>query len=113
MGSYVNDQSSGGDALRSDVHRFDLQEHLAAGIKAEAARRDISRRGLAKRIGESPSWLRRRLNGEVHLDTNDLQRAAEALEIPLQDLMLDSILRGIGEASARTARPSSGRHRKR
>jgi lambda repressor-like predicted transcriptional regulator len=62
------------------------QLHATANVRAEAARRGVSIRELCHRIGMARStWTRRTVNpGSWRL--GELQRVADALEVPLDRL---------------------------
>lgn len=61
---------------------------LAAGnVRAEMGRRQVSRVEMAHRLGVSDMWVGRRLNGQVAITVDDLGRMAEALEVPVVDLL--------------------------
>lgn len=58
-----------------------LAKFVLAQLRAELARRDITRMELASRLNVSDAWMYRRLNGSVTLDLNDLELIAQALEM--------------------------------
>jgi transcriptional regulator with XRE-family HTH domain len=60
---------------------------VAATLRAELARVGVSGRALAKQLGVHPAWMQRRLSGGVALSVTDLCRVADALDIPVADLM--------------------------
>lgn len=66
-------------------HHF--REQVAAEVRSQLARRRVSGRALAAALGESPTWVSRRLNGQVPFDTDDLERVAEALDITPMELL--------------------------
>lgn len=64
-----------------------FRELVAAELRAHLARQRLSGRALAKRLGENQTWVSRRLAGHVPLDTDDLQRIAEALGLEPMELL--------------------------
>lgn len=67
--------------------RMRLTEQVAEEIRALLARRRLSGRELARRMGASASWVNFRLTGSVEIGLNDLERFADALEVDAHDLM--------------------------
>jgi transcriptional regulator with XRE-family HTH domain len=65
----------------------DLSRRVAEEIRAMMARRRISGRELARKLGVSQSWVSYRLTGIQPIDLNDLQRIAEALDVTVLDLL--------------------------
>lgn len=53
-----------------------LNETLAAEIRAELARRDITQSDFAKQVGWSPAYFSRRMNGEVPFDADEIDLIA-------------------------------------
>lgn len=70
-----------------------LQEHAIEEIRVAMTRRRISARQLAEQLGWSPSGLSRRLTGQIQITLSDLEQIAEALGVPIGDLMPGSITR--------------------
>jgi transcriptional regulator with XRE-family HTH domain len=64
-----------------------LTELVAEEIRALLARRRISGRELARRMGASYSWVNFRLTGAQPIDLNDLQRIADVLDVEVLDLL--------------------------
>ena len=64
-----------------------FREQVAAELRAHLARRRMSGRRLAKLLGESQTWVSRRLAGQVPLDTDDLEKIAEALDLTPMELL--------------------------
>lgn len=58
-----------------------FRELVAAEIRAHLARRRMSGRALSKILGVDQTWVSRRLNGVIPLDTNDIDRISQALGI--------------------------------
>ena len=71
-----------------------LRMLVAAEIRGVMGRKKITGRELARRLGENPQWAAQRINGVVPLNTNDLPRFAEALEMTT-DEMLDLVKHAI------------------
>lgn len=61
-----------------------LPEAVAAEIRAELARRRLSARRAAARLGWTQAYLSRRLNGDVPFDVKDIEALAGLLGVPPQ-----------------------------
>lgn len=59
----------------------------AANIRAECARRRITGRELARRLGENPMWLHRRLAGQQEISVDDVARIAAVLDLDPSSLL--------------------------
>ena len=57
---------------------------MAAEIRAELARRRLSARAAAARLGWTQAYLSRRLNGDVPFDVEDIEALADLLGVPPQ-----------------------------
>lgn len=57
-------------------------ETVAGLIRGEMWRQHVSGRELARRVGESPNWVWRRINGPTPIAVNELLRMAAALGRP-------------------------------
>lgn len=64
-----------------------LSELVAEEIRALMARRRMSGRQLAAKLGVSPSWVSYRLTGTQPIDVNDMHRMAGALDVGIHDLL--------------------------
>jgi len=62
-------------------------DRVAAEVRAEMGRQKLSQMGLAAALGASQAWLSRRLNGTVAFATDELERVAEVLGVPLGQLV--------------------------
>lgn len=51
------------------------------------ARRRVSGRELARRLGVSSPWVSNRLTGHLEIGLDELQRIADALEVDVADLL--------------------------
>jgi transcriptional regulator with XRE-family HTH domain len=62
-----------------------LTESVALKIREELSRQDISYRELGRRLGTSIAYVSRRLsdNPDVHFRTDELERVAEVLGVPV------------------------------
>lgn len=69
-------------------------EQVAATVRAELARHDRTQQDLAHALGLSQQSVSRRLSGHLALDTNELERIAEFLGIPVEAL-LPATVRGV------------------
>jgi len=72
----VND--SGSEAV-------DVRAHVAAEVRAELARRRISARQAARRLGWGVTATHRRVTGESPIDVQHLHEIAEMLDTPVGD----------------------------
>lgn len=64
-----------------------LSDTVAANVRAEMARRKISQRALADKIGISHASIYRRLRGELAFDVDELGAIADALGIDVRALL--------------------------
>lgn len=71
--------------------RQSLTERVALAIRVEMVRRGMKTSALAARIDESYLWLQRRLTGQTPFYLEDVQRIADALEIPLTSLVGEDV----------------------
>lgn len=60
-----------------------LDRHVSAQLRAEMARSDVSNTELARRLGVNEMWVSRRARGRVRISLADLERIADALEVPV------------------------------
>lgn len=65
----------------------DSAQRVADNIRAEVARRRISQTVLAEKVGIRQQALSRRLNGSTPFRIDELARIADALDIPLTELV--------------------------
>lgn len=68
--------------MRSDDTPSEIHEAVAAEVRAELARQQMSQSELARRLGVNQPWISRRLIGTVPLDVRELAQIAEILRIP-------------------------------
>lgn len=71
--------------------RQSLTERVALAIRVEMVRRGMRTSALAASIDESYLWLQRRLTGQTPFYLEDVQRIADALEIPLSALVVEDV----------------------
>ena len=64
-----------------------LAETIPGQLRAELARRQITKSELAERLNVSDMWVYRRLTGSVVLDLDDLDRITAALDIDPRRLL--------------------------
>jgi len=64
-----------------------LADSVAAEVRAQLARRQLTGTALAAAIGKSEMYVSRRLRGQVAFDLADIEQAAQFLGIPVVDLM--------------------------
>lgn len=63
-----------------------LNSHIAAEIRAELARANITQADFAARCGMTPSSFSRRMSGEIPWNTDELEIVAKNLEVELGQL---------------------------
>jgi transcriptional regulator with XRE-family HTH domain len=71
----------------SVIMRQSLTDRVALAIRVEMLRQDLSTTALAERMGEQYMWLHRRLKGITPFFLEDIPRIADALGVPLLDLI--------------------------
>lgn len=59
------------------------KSNIAAEVRAELARQNISRRDLARRMGVSTDYAARRIAGRTPISADDLRTIAYLLEVPI------------------------------
>lgn len=62
-------------------------EWTAGAVRAELARRKLSGRQMASRMGMPINTFRRRLNAEVSFGVSELVALADILSVPVVDLL--------------------------
>lgn len=67
-----------------------LGEHVAAQLRAEMARRRMSKAQLARMLDVDETWVGRRMLEKAAITMDDLQRIATALEVPLSYFLPES-----------------------
>jgi len=60
----------------------EASQRVAAEIRAEMARQQMTQTTLAKELGVVRQWLYRRLSGETPLTIDDVANIAQALGVP-------------------------------
>jgi len=68
----------------------ELSRAAAGNLRAHLARVELTERDAAARIGVDPHWLHRRLHGRGNISLDDVERIAEALNIPISDILATS-----------------------
>jgi len=64
-----------------------LTELVAAQIRSLLGYRDMKPSELARQLGENDQWMSVRLKGRVPINLNDMHRIANALGVPVGQLM--------------------------
>lgn len=64
-----------------------IGERLATELRAAAARRSLSGAALARRIGQPPLWVQRRLSGAVDCTLEDLVTLCDGLDAYVLDVV--------------------------
>lgn len=59
----------------------EANQNVAAAIRAEMARKNVSNRALAAKVGRSQMWVSRRTTGTAAVSVNDAHEIADALGI--------------------------------
>lgn len=59
-----------------------LNDNTIREVRAELGRRDISRKQFAVMLGTTDMWVYRRLQGNVGLTLDDVERMASVLSVP-------------------------------
>lgn len=65
-----------------------LSAGVLANIRAELARRSISQKELARRVGQSQKYVSRRLRGETALSLDELVAWADAIGVTVAELLV-------------------------
>lgn len=69
------------------MKQLTFNQIVAAEIRAEMGRQDISQAGLAAELGWAQSQLSRRLRGLVAFSTDEIERIALWLDVPIRQLV--------------------------
>lgn len=64
-----------------------LTERVAENVRVEMARRRMTQRTLADETGLTQSYISRRMACDVPFTTDDLERIARALRVPLAAIL--------------------------
>lgn len=73
--------------MRADNTPSAPHERVAAEVRAELARQQMSQSELAKRLGVAQQTVSRRMTGEVPFDIAELATIAELLGVPMSQLL--------------------------
>lgn len=65
------------------------QDLVATEIRVTMARRHWNQAELARRLGVSEQWVSTKLRGKSAMFVNDLERIAQALNVPMPELLPD------------------------
>jgi hypothetical protein len=65
----------------------EITADVAAEIRAQMGRQNITRAELARRLKVEDSWVGKRLNGRTEIGIGDLGRIAHALGLKIVDLL--------------------------
>lgn len=71
----------------TDQARTTSREEIAANVRAEMARRQVTQRQIADTIGKSQAAVSSRMTGESHFRIHELQQIAAFLEVPIGKLI--------------------------
>jgi transcriptional regulator with XRE-family HTH domain len=72
---------------RMATNREGLRARVAAEIRAEMARQNLSQMQVAAKLGQAQPWVSRRIKGSASLDLDDLEAFASALNVPTHKLL--------------------------
>jgi transcriptional regulator with XRE-family HTH domain len=87
-----------------------LSARLGMEIKLEMVRAGISGRRLAIRLGVSQTWVSTRTTGATPIDVNELENIADALGVPVAELLsraVSSKPRGVNLSFPRLTVPAA------
>jgi transcriptional regulator with XRE-family HTH domain len=70
--------------------RQSLTERVVLSIRMEMLRQDIATAELAERLNKEYLWLHRRLKGITPFLLEDVQRVADALNVPMTSLIQEA-----------------------
>ena len=73
--------------LHLTLMQSQLIDSVSAEIRDEMKRQSVSQRELARRVGWAQSQLWKRLRGLVPYRTDEIERIARALDVPVSQLM--------------------------
>jgi transcriptional regulator with XRE-family HTH domain len=62
-------------------------QRIAATVRAEAARRNITQAQIGERLGFSQTFVSRRLLGRVEFSISELEALADMFDMPLSELV--------------------------
>lgn len=68
--------------------RKNLTLRVAAEVRAEVGRQQLTHRGLAELLGLSQPQVTKRLNGVLPFDTAELDRVADVLGVPVDQFLV-------------------------
>ena len=80
-------------AAQDTSPEFSFRHQVAAEVRAQMARVQMSNRRLAAMLGLKPAYVDRRLNGTTAMDTDDIQMFASALGVNVDVLLRHAIYR--------------------
>lgn len=72
-----------------------LNDRVAAEVRAELGRQQLSVNELARRLGMSQPYLSRRMTGAVPLDLQDLEAIATELGVTVESLIAAPAVRAV------------------
>ena len=64
-----------------------LTQRVAAEIRAELGRQNLTGKRLAELLGVSHSWVSYRLTGQQTIDFDDIEQIAAALDVQVAQLL--------------------------
>lgn len=67
--------------------RESLSDRVRLSLRVELARRNWNATQLAERVGVSDMWVSRRMRGLTDFTVSDLDRVADALDVPVEVLL--------------------------
>jgi transcriptional regulator with XRE-family HTH domain len=73
---------------------IEARQSIAAEVRAMLARKRITVREAARRLGVNQAWLNRRVNGQIPFDAGELLVVADLLDTPVE-----TFFAGVGTVS--------------
>jgi transcriptional regulator with XRE-family HTH domain len=69
----------------------DINARIAAEVRAEVARQQLTQQQLGERMGRPQHWISRRLTGDVPFTADELVTFAAALGVPVSRFLGDGV----------------------
>jgi transcriptional regulator with XRE-family HTH domain len=111
-----SDRMTNNSAQLQSTHRVNANAIVAANVRAEIGRANISQSDLASALGENDMWLSRRLNSRPAFSTDEVQAIADYFNIKPGELFIEHRRPGnggarkiVGITAAKSWKPLVGR----
>ena len=69
------------------MQHTDVTAATAGELRGALGKADMSGHEMARQMGESPTWVHRRLKGKTEISIGELARFADVLGVPLVSLL--------------------------